>query len=144
MSEARARQPQTRPKMVDVGRLAGVSAQTVSRFYTGKGYVSADTRQRIESAIAELNYQINGSARSLRVNATRTVGVLSRRAWPNADSAAVDSYEAALLATRHLIELGRIGFRMLTERITTGERVPRQVIHPNLVTRQSSARIASD
>jgi DNA-binding LacI/PurR family transcriptional regulator len=182
---------QSRPKMVDVGRLAGVSAQTVSRYYTGKGYVGAETRERIESAIAQLNYQFNGSARNLRVNETRTIGVLvtgpsvygtwsilqglneaahdagyalftswvefnpadastprdvhealdrflsarvdgilissphpgiedtlqrvwetvpivilSGHAWPNADSATVDSYEAALLATRHLVELG--------------------------------------
>ncbi|MBL7253570.1 LacI family DNA-binding transcriptional regulator [Paractinoplanes lichenicola] len=333
-----------RPKMVDVGRLAGVSAQTVSRFYTGKGYVGAETRERIESAIAQLNYQFNGSARNLRVNATRTVGVLttgpsvygtwsivqglneaahdagyalftswvefdpadasapgevhealdrflsarvdgilisspypgiedvlervwetvpvvilSGRAWPSADSAAVDSYEAALLATRHLtglghrrvlhiagpeqvieaqdrergyrdalaevraaplpvlrgdwsaqsgydvgagvdtssftavfsgndqmalgfmnalrgrglvapadysiagvddmpdarhfapplttvwmdfVELGRVGFRMLAERIATGERVARHVIHPHLVPRESSARLS--
>ncbi|WP_203808973.1 LacI family DNA-binding transcriptional regulator [Actinoplanes couchii] len=327
--------------MVDVGRLAGVSAQTVSRFYTGKGYVGAETRERIESAIAQLNYQFNGSARNLRVNATRTVGVLatgpsvygtwsilqglneaahdaryavftswvesgwtdagtpqeihealdrflsarvdgilisspylgiedaldrvwetvpvvilSGRAWANADSATVDSCEAGLLAMHHLlelghrrilhiagpervneahdrerayrramaeagatplpvlrgdwsaqsgadigegidlrdftavfsandqmalgfmgalrrrdhiapddysivgvddmpdarhfapplssvwmdfVELGRVGFRMLAERITTGERVARQVIHPNLVPRGSSA-----
>ncbi len=65
------------PKMADVGRLAGVSAQTVSRYFTGTGYVGADTRGRIEAAVAELGYQLNQSARSLRVNATQTVGVLT-------------------------------------------------------------------
>jgi DNA-binding LacI/PurR family transcriptional regulator len=65
-----------RPKMVDVGRLAGVSAQTVSRYFTGTGYVGADTRTRIEAAIAELDYQFNQSARNLRVNSTQTIGVL--------------------------------------------------------------------
>jgi DNA-binding LacI/PurR family transcriptional regulator len=65
------------PKMADVGRLAGVSAQTVSRYFTGTGYVGADTRARIEAAIAELDYQLNQSARSLRVNSTRTIGVLT-------------------------------------------------------------------
>lgn len=179
------------PKMADVGRLAGVSAQTVSRYFTGTGYVGADTRARIEAAIAELDYQLNQSARSLRVNSTRTIGVLttgpslygswsvlsglnqaaaaagyslltvqleadpsgsdtpewmhraldrflsarvdgiivssshfgiedllervwervpvvllSGRSWPNADSATVDSYEAGLLAVRHLTGLG--------------------------------------
>jgi DNA-binding LacI/PurR family transcriptional regulator len=177
--------------MVDVGRLAGVSAQTVSRYFTGSGYVGADTRGRIEAAIAELDYQLNQSARSLRVNSTQTIGVLttgpsvygtwailagmnsaardsgyslltaqveldptdprapgaihrtltqflaarvdgivasspyvgvedalervwesvpvvilSGSAWPNADSATVDSYAAGLGATRHLLDLG--------------------------------------
>ena len=177
--------------MVDVGRVAGVSAQTVSRYFTGKGYVGAETRERIEAAINQLNYQFNGSARNLRVNSTQTVGVLtlgpsvygtwsivqglseaahdagyalftsqlefdpadadapreihqalerflsarvdgllissihpgiedmlervwetvpvvilSGCTWPKADSATVDSYEAGLLATSHLLELG--------------------------------------
>ena len=42
------------------------------------------------------------------------------------------------------IELGRAGFRMLVERITTGKRVARQVIRPHLVARESSARVAPD
>lgn len=179
------------PKMADVGRLAGVSAQTVSRYFTGSGYVGAQTRERIEAAIAELDYRLNQSARSLRVNSTGTIGVLttgpslygswsvlsglnqaaaragyslltvqleadpagagtpewmhraldrflsarvdgivvssshpgiedllervweqvpvvilSGRSWPLADSATVDSYQAGLLATEHLLTLG--------------------------------------
>lgn len=65
-----------RPKMVDVGRLAGVSAQTVSRYFTGTGYVGAETRARIEAAIQELGYTFNQAARNLRVNSTQSVGVL--------------------------------------------------------------------
>lgn len=180
-----------RPKMVDVGRLAGVSAQTVSRYFTGTGYVGAETRERIEAAIKELDYTFNQAARNLRVNSTQTIGVLmtgpsvygtwsilaglneaaghagfglltsqadaypddperqdsihqalerllrarvdgivvsspyegienllehvwdtvpvvilAGKSWPNADSATVDSYEAGVLATRHLLELG--------------------------------------
>jgi DNA-binding LacI/PurR family transcriptional regulator len=37
------------------------------------------------------------------------------------------------------VELGRVGFRMLAERIRTGDRVARQVIRPKLVPRESSA-----
>ncbi|RYV51181.1 LacI family DNA-binding transcriptional regulator [Pengzhenrongella frigida] len=63
--------------MSDVGRLADVSAQTVSRFFTGSGYVRADTRLRIEAAIAELDFRPNHTARNLRTNRTQTVGVLA-------------------------------------------------------------------
>lgn len=64
------------PRMADVGRVAGVSAQTVSRYFTGKGYVGRDTRARIEQAIEQLGYTLNQSARSLRVNSSQTIGVL--------------------------------------------------------------------
>ncbi|HSO68717.1 MAG TPA: LacI family DNA-binding transcriptional regulator [Arachnia sp.] len=183
--------PGRAPKMADVGRLAGVSAQTVSRYFTGSGYVGTETRARIEDAIEQLGYTLNQSARNLRANSTRSIGVLlsgpslygawtvmsglnlaaqsseyglvtspvefvsddphvpqathwalerllmarvdgiiisssylgiedllervwekvpvvmlSGRAWPNADSATVDSFEAGRLATEHLLELG--------------------------------------
>lgn len=63
--------------MADVGRIAQVSAQTVSRYFTGTGYVSAGTRARIEAAVAELGYRPNRAARSLRTNRSDTIGVLT-------------------------------------------------------------------
>lgn len=68
--------PRARPSMADVGRHAEVSAQTVSRFFTG-GYVAPATRVRIETAIAELGYRHNRVARNLRVQRTDTVGFLA-------------------------------------------------------------------
>lgn len=65
-----------RPSMVDVGRRAGVSAQSVSRYFTGKGYVSDEARERITAAIDELGYVRNHVARNLRVSRTETIGVL--------------------------------------------------------------------
>ncbi|WP_194409677.1 LacI family DNA-binding transcriptional regulator [Microbacterium cremeum] len=63
--------------MADVARLAGVSTQTVSRYFTGVGYVRAETRSRITTAIDELGYVPNQSARNLRSQRTNTVGVLA-------------------------------------------------------------------
>jgi len=65
-----------RPSMIDVGTRAGVSAQTVSRHFTGKGYVSDEARERIAAAIEELGYVRNHVARNLRVDRTETLGVL--------------------------------------------------------------------
>jgi DNA-binding LacI/PurR family transcriptional regulator len=63
--------------MADVGRAAQVSAQTVSRYFTGTGYVSAQTRARVEAAITELGYRPNGAARHLRTSRSGTIGVLT-------------------------------------------------------------------
>ena len=63
--------------MADVGRVAEVSAQTVSRYFTGSGYVSADTRERVEAAITALDYRPNLTARNLRTRRSETLGVLA-------------------------------------------------------------------
>lgn len=67
--------------MADVGRLANVSTQTVSRYFTGVGYVRAETRERITAAIEELGYVPNQSARALRTSRTNSVGVLTMGAF---------------------------------------------------------------
>jgi DNA-binding LacI/PurR family transcriptional regulator len=66
-----------RPSMADVARLANISTQTVSRYFTGVGYVRAETRERIAAAIEELGYVPNQSARALRTSRTNSVGVLT-------------------------------------------------------------------
>lgn len=56
--------------VLTVAKVAKVSAQTVSRVLTGKGYVSEPTRQRVQDAVAQLGYRPSAMGRSLR--ATRT------------------------------------------------------------------------
>jgi LacI family transcriptional regulator len=52
----------------DVAELAGVSIKTVSRVFNNEPNVRAVTREKVEAAIAELNYRPNLSARSLAGN----------------------------------------------------------------------------
>jgi len=66
-----------RPRLRDVGRIAGVSPQTVSRFLGGKGYISGETRVRIQDAIDALGYRPNRIARSLHQTRTDMIGVLT-------------------------------------------------------------------
>jgi LacI family transcriptional regulator len=49
----------------DVAELAGVSIKTVSRVANGERNVRPSTRERVEQAIAQLNYRPNFSARNL-------------------------------------------------------------------------------
>lgn len=65
-----------RPRMVDVGRLAEVSAQTVSRYFTG-GYVGAEARRRIEDAVSTLGYRPNSAARRLKSNRSDSIGLVA-------------------------------------------------------------------
>lgn len=50
----------------DVAKHAGVSNTTVSRVLNNNGYVSPESRQRVETAIRELGYTPNLIARSLK------------------------------------------------------------------------------
>lgn len=61
--------------MADVARVAGVSKKTVSNFFNGYPYMTPETRSRIESAIAELNYKVNVSARNLSSGRTGTIAL---------------------------------------------------------------------
>jgi DNA-binding LacI/PurR family transcriptional regulator len=61
--------------MADVARLAGVSKKTVSNFFNGYPYMTAETRTRIETAIASLNYKVNISARNLSSGRTGTIAL---------------------------------------------------------------------
>lgn len=66
---------QTRATLDDVARLAGVSSKTVSRVYTNRALVSADTTERVLSAARRLRFRPNTLARNLRRGgASRTIG----------------------------------------------------------------------
>jgi DNA-binding LacI/PurR family transcriptional regulator len=65
------------PVMSDVGRLAGVSHQTVSRVINGSNNVRPETRDRVLAAMRELNYRPNSVARALVTGQSKTLGVVS-------------------------------------------------------------------
>jgi len=58
--------------LVDVAGRAGVSMKTVSNVVTGAVAVSSATRQRVEEAIAALDYHPNVAARALKAHAVST------------------------------------------------------------------------
>jgi LacI family transcriptional regulator, galactose operon repressor len=69
-----------RPTQADVAGVAGVSRATVSYVLNDnldqRIPISAETRQRVLDAVAELGYEIDARAQSLRNGATKTIGVL--------------------------------------------------------------------
>ena len=65
------------PVMSDVGRLAGVSHQTVSRVINGSPRVRPETRARVLAAMRQLGYRPNPVARALVTGRSNTLGVVS-------------------------------------------------------------------
>jgi DNA-binding LacI/PurR family transcriptional regulator len=63
------------PTVTDVALAAGVSRQTVSNVMNSPGIVRADTRERVEAAIARLGYRPHASARRLRTRRSSTIGI---------------------------------------------------------------------
>jgi DNA-binding LacI/PurR family transcriptional regulator len=66
-----------RAVMSDVGRLAGVSHQTVSRVINGSPHVRPETRERVLAAMLQLGYRPNSVARALVTGRSKTLGVVS-------------------------------------------------------------------
>ncbi|EFL13616.1 LacI family transcriptional regulator [Streptomyces sp. C] len=65
-----------RPTMKDVAARAGVGLKTVSRVVNGEPGVTPDTERRVQTAIEELGFRRNDSARVLRKGRTATVGLV--------------------------------------------------------------------
>ncbi len=65
------------PTIADVAKAAGVSPMTVSRVINGESSVRTNTRERVEEAIASLNYIPNSSARQLAGGKPMQVGLIS-------------------------------------------------------------------
>jgi len=65
-----------RPTSQDVADLAGVSRATVSAYLNKTRYVSPELSQQIEAAIRELNYTPDPLARALKLEDTKTIGLI--------------------------------------------------------------------
>lgn len=88
----------TGPSIRDVARLAGVSAQTVSRVSVGIEAVRPQTRAKVLEAMAALGYSPNHAARALRLGQFGTIGLMAHRFERTGEalttSAVVDAAEA--------------------------------------------------
>jgi LacI family transcriptional regulator len=101
--------------MHDVGRLAQVSAMTVSRVLKNDPGVSEATRERVFAAVDRLGYRRNETARSLRLGGTGMIGlVVTNLANPFYSRLALGVQE---VATEH-------GLRMMLS--NTAEQVERE------------------
>lgn len=94
----------------DVARLAEVSPATASRALTGRGYVAAETRERVVAAAAEVGYlSYLGSQSSSLSASSPSVGVLvsGLSAWYV--GAVLEGIEATLAPSDYELTLHRLG-----------------------------------
>lgn len=59
----------------EVGKMAGVSRMTVSRYFNG-GYVSEASREKIEKIVQETGFRPSAQAKALKTRKTETIGVI--------------------------------------------------------------------
>jgi LacI family transcriptional regulator len=88
----------------DVANLAGVAISTVSKVLSGRGEVSPPLRARVLAAAAELGYQPNYLAQSLRRGATNLIGFVA--------SDLKDPFSAELAAAAESV-LRPVGYALL-------------------------------
>lgn len=71
----------TRPTILDVADLSGVSYQTVSRVINNHPYVSDEARRKVQKAIDKLGYRPHKAASKLRAKSSKTVAIILYGSW---------------------------------------------------------------
>jgi LacI family transcriptional regulator len=66
----------SKAKLRDVASRAGVASSTISRYLNGSLQLPSPTRNRVQAAIAELNYRPNALARSLQAGRSHILGLI--------------------------------------------------------------------
>ena len=94
-----------RVSMGDVARLAGVSAQTVSRVANGFPGVLDETRQQVLSAMTQLGYRPNSAARALKSGHFKTIGVIMFTLATTGNMRTLEAITDAALAEGYAITL---------------------------------------
>ncbi len=112
--------------MSDVGRLAGVSHQTVSRVINGSPNVRPETRERVLAAMRELDYRPNSVARALVTGRSRMLGVVSFDTILYGPASTLMGIERAAHAAGYFIIVASL--KALTE-ASVAEAVDRLVLH---------------
>lgn len=88
----------------DVAQLAGTSISTVSRVINNSGGVSPKLQVKIERAIEQLDYRSNSVARALRMQSTKTLGLIV----PSVENPAFGLLSKSIESTAH-----RYGFSII-------------------------------
>ena len=98
-----------RPSIGDVARLAGVSAQTVSRVVNDEPYVSDEKKDAVMAAMHELGYRPNSAARAMKRGHFKTIGVVYRSLHPVGNRKALEGITRAASERGYSVVLIPVG-----------------------------------
>jgi LacI family transcriptional regulator len=119
--------PDRRPTLAQVAAAAGVSSSTVSRALDGNPRIPAATRQRVREVARDLGFTPNISARSLRTQSSKLVGVV-------VPDIAIPFYAKVLKAAQNVLEgSGYQVMVMNTERDAQHEAAALRALHARQV-----------
>jgi len=123
------------PSIEDVARLAGVSAQTVSRVSTDAAPVRPETRQRVLLAMDKLGYSPNRAARALRSGTFHTLGLLAHRFSRTGEALTTGAVRDAAVAAGYSVTLLDVRGTARTEWTTAMQRLTSQAIDGLIIIR---------
>ncbi|BCQ44842.1 hypothetical protein ERHA55_23690 [Erwinia rhapontici] len=90
----------------DVAKRAGVSTTTVSHVINKTRFVAEETREAVWVAIKELHYSPSAVARSLKVNHTKTIGLLATSSEAPYFAEIIEAIENRCFAKGYTLILG--------------------------------------
>ena len=133
----------------DVARLAGVNPSTVSRVINDKSVITAETRERVYSAMAQLDYHPNSLARSLVSGLAGVIGMVLDTGDDGAFNNAFfgsSQYAIEQVAQAHGYHLliangGERALETVTE-LVLGKKVDGLILPPSAATPQVLVRIS--
>ena len=114
--------------IADVARLAGVSAQTVSRVSTGAQNVRPETKERVLKAMAQLGYTPNQAARALRDGRFKTIGLITQQVSRTGEALIVASVVEAAAEKGYSINLFQVAHPETEELSQAGQRLSQQTV----------------
>ena len=110
------KEPAARPATIyDVARRAQVSHETVARVLRGNPSVKKGNRERVEAALAELDYRPNAAARSLATRRPKRLGALVYNLRETGPSQFIDGATSAAREAGYLLDIVSIGSGSTTE-----------------------------
>lgn len=110
--------------ILDIARLSGVGKSTVSRVLNQDPKVKAETRERVEAVIRESGFTPSKSARAMRTNSNRLIGILVSRLDSASENRAVRGILETLYAHGYdaMLMESKFSARLTTEHLALMER----------------------